>query len=71
MKPDEVPAGGTARKKSKKVCVRKGSFTEDLFLTRQGTWDVWEKRARFSSDDLAERFVRLHVEGENWGTFPG
>jgi hypothetical protein len=57
--------------KSKKVCVRKGSLTEELFLTRKGTWDAWEKRARFASDDAAERFVRRHVEGENWGVFPG
>ncbi len=54
-----------------KVCVRKGSLTEELFLTRQGPWDVWEKRARFGSDELAERFVRRYVEGENWGIFPG
>ena len=59
------------RPKSRKVCVRKGSLTEELYLTRQGTWDVWEKRARFSSDDAAEGFVRRHVEGENWGIFPG
>ena len=39
----------------KKVCVRKGSLTEELYLTRQGTWDVWEKRARFDSDEEAER----------------
>ena len=50
MKPDEAPAYGSARKKPKKVCIRKGSFTEDLYLTRQGTWDVREKRARFSSE---------------------
>jgi hypothetical protein len=65
MKPDEGPACGSARKKSKKVCIRKGSFTDDLYLTRQGTWDVWEKRARFSSDDAAEQFTRRHVEGKN------
>jgi hypothetical protein len=59
------------RKKSEKVCVRKGSLTEELYLTRHGTWDVWEKRARFDSDDAAERFVRRHVEGEDWGIFPG
>ncbi len=59
------------RKNSRKVCVRKGSLTEELFLIRQGTWDVWEKRARFASDDAAERFVRQHVEGDNWGIFPG
>ncbi len=59
------------RRKSEKVCVRKGSLTEELYLTRQGTWDVWEKRARFDNDDAAERFVRRHVEGENWGIFPG
>ncbi len=59
------------RRKFGKVCVRKGSLTEELYLTRQGTWDVWEKRARFSSDEAAERFVRRHVEGENWGIFPG
>jgi hypothetical protein len=59
------------RPKSTKVCVRKGSLTEELFLTRQGTWDVWEKRARFASNDAAERFVRRHVAGENWGIFPG
>ena len=58
-------------RKSGKVCVRKGSLTEDLYLTRQGTWDVWGKRARFASDEVAERFVRKHVEGENWGIFPG
>ena len=57
--------------KSPKVCVRKGSLTEELYLTRQGTWDVWKKRARFGSDEEAERFVRQHVEGENWGIFPG
>ena len=57
--------------KSKKVCVRMGSLTEELFLTRKGTWDVWEKRARFASDDAAEKFVRRHIEGENWGIFPG
>ena len=72
MKPDEEPDCGSARKKSRKVCVRKGSFTfEDLYLTRQGTWDVWEKRARFSSDDAAEQFVRRLVKDENWGIFPG
>ena len=59
------------RKKSEKVCVRKGSLREDLYLTRQGTWDVWEKRARFANDDAAEQLVRRHVEGENWGIFPG
>ncbi len=59
------------QKNSRKVCVRKGSLTEDLYLTRQGAWDVWEKRARFASDDVAERFVRQHVQGENWGIFPG
>ena len=59
------------RRKSEKVCVRKGSLTEELFLTRQGTWDVWEKRARFNNDDEAEQFVRQHIEGENWGIFPG
>jgi hypothetical protein len=58
------------RKRSEKVCVRKGGL-EDLYLTRQGTWDVWEKRARFNSDEAAERFVRRHVKGENWGIFPG
>jgi len=57
--------------KTVKVCVRKGSLVEDLYLTRQGTWDEWEKRARFASQDAAERFVRKHVEGENWGLFPG
>ena len=59
------------RKRSEKVCVRKGSSVDDLYLTRQGTWDMWEKRARFSSDEAAERFVRQHVAGENWGIFPG
>jgi len=58
------------RKRSEKVCVRKGGL-EDLYLTRQGTWDAWEKRARFNSDEAAERFVRRHVAGENWGLFPG
>ena len=58
------------RRKSTKVCVRKGSLTEELFLTRQGNWDAWEKRARFGSQEAAERFVRRHVEGENWGIFP-
>jgi len=54
------------------MCVRKGSLTaEDLYLTRQGDWDVWEKRARFASDDAAEKSVRRRVEGENWGIFPG
>jgi len=57
--------------KPTKVCVRKGSLSEDLYLTRQGTWDAWEKRARFASQDTAERFVRKHVQGENWGLFPG
>ena len=59
------------RKSSTKVCIRKGSLIEDRYLTRQGTWDVWAKRARFSSDDAAERFVRKHVEGNDWGLFPG
>jgi hypothetical protein len=59
------------RQKSRKVCVRKGSLTEELFLTPQGTWNVWEKRARFDDDAEAERFVRQHIEGENWGIFPG
>jgi hypothetical protein len=59
------------RRKSGKVCIRKGSLTEELYLTRQGTWDVWEKRARFDSDEEAERFVCRHVEGQNWGIFPG
>ena len=59
------------RRKSGKVCVRKGSLTEELYLTRQGTWDVWKKRAGFGSDEAAERFVRQHVTGENWGIFPG
>jgi hypothetical protein len=53
------------------LCVRKGSLTEDLYLTRQGTWAAWKQRARFASDEAAERFVRKHVEGENWGIFPG
>jgi hypothetical protein len=57
--------------KPTKVCVRKGSLVEELYLTRQGTWDAWERRARFASQDAAERFVRRHVEGENWGLFPG
>jgi hypothetical protein len=59
------------RQKPGKVCVRKGSLTEELYLTRQGTWDTWEKRKRFDDDEEAERFVRRHVEGENWGIFPG
>ncbi len=59
------------RPKPAKVCVRKGSLAEELYLTRKGTWDVREKRARFASDDAAERFVRRHVTGENWGIFPG
>jgi hypothetical protein len=59
------------RPKPTRVCVRNGSFVEDLFLTRQGTWDRWEKRARFASQEAAERFVRKHVDGENWGLFPG
>jgi hypothetical protein len=59
------------RKKSRKVCVRMGSLTEEKYLTRHGTWDVWEKRARFANDDTAEQFVRQHVTDENWGIFPG
>ena len=59
------------RTSSRKLCVRKGSLTEDLYLTRQGTWAAWKQRARFASDEAAERFVRKHVEGENWGIFPG
>ncbi len=27
--------------------------------------------ARFNSDEAAETFVRRHVEGEDWGLFPG
>ena len=61
----------SAAEKSGKVCIRKGSLREDLYLTRQGTRDVWEKRARFADDDAAEQLVRRHVEGENWGIFPG
>jgi hypothetical protein len=57
--------------KPTKVCVRKGSLVEEKYLTRQGTWDEWEKRARFASQDAAERFVREHVTGEDWGLFPG
>ncbi len=57
--------------KPTKVCVRKGSLVEELCFTRQGTWDAWERRARFASQEAAERFVRQHVEGENWGLFPG
>jgi hypothetical protein len=58
------------RRNSKKVCVRKGGL-EDLYLTRQGIWAAWKQRARFASDEAAERFVRRHVKGEDWGIFPG
>jgi len=60
-----------SRPRSGKTCVRLGSLTQDLYLTREGKWDRWEKRARFSSDEAAERFVRRYVAGENWGIFPG
>ena len=57
------------RQKSDRVCIRKASLTEDLYITRQGKWDVWEKRGWFDSDDEAEQFVRQYVVGENWGIF--
>lgn len=60
-----------AEDRKRPVCVRKGSLKEDLYLTCQGTWDVWEKRAKFASDEVAEQFVRRYVTGENWGIFPG
>ena len=66
-----VQQAGHPRRKTEKLCVRKGGLREELYLTRQGAWDQWEKRARFSSQEAAERFVRKHVRGEDWGLFPG
>lgn len=54
-----------------KYVVRKGSLTgPELFLQKSGKWGPSYSRAyRGSSQDAAERFVRRHVSGEDWGLF--
>ena len=58
--------------KSKKVCVRKGSLTEESVPHSDKALGTYGRSGRrFASDDAAEKFVRRHIEGENWGIFPG
>lgn len=51
--------------------IRQGSFTEDRYLKRDGTWGAWDEAAKFSTQDAAERFVEKHkaTVGDNYGIF--
>lgn len=41
-----------------KYRMRKNSLLEDVYLGRNGAWTTWERAARFSSQDVAERIAK-------------
>jgi hypothetical protein len=40
--------------------IRKGSFTQNLYLSRAGEWVHWRDAAKFRSQAAAEKFARKH-----------
>lgn len=60
-----------AKRKYAKVVVRKGSLTENLFLTRNCGWTAdWKKAARFATQAAAITAARRCKVGANYGLFP-
>jgi hypothetical protein len=54
--------------KARRVRVRKGSLTEDLYLQRDGRWGPWKTARVFSDEDAAEKAcAKLKIT--NYGLF--
>lgn len=51
-----------------KIRIRKGSFTEELYLSRTGKWVRWQDAAIFYSQTAADRFAQQHGI-TNYGLF--
>ena len=49
--------------------IRKGSLTENLYLTKDGTWANWAKAKKFTTQDAADKFAQKHGIGKNYGLF--
>mgnify|MGYP005872068569 CR=1 FL=1 len=51
-----------------KLRIRKGGFTEGLYLSRTGNWVRWRDAAVFHSQTAADRFALQHGI-TNYGLF--
>ncbi len=43
-----------------KFRIRKGGFTEELYLSRTGNWVRWQWAAIFRSQSAADQFAKRH-----------
>ncbi len=60
-----------AKRKYARVVVRKGSLTENLFLTRDCGWTAdLRKASKFATTEAAQAAVRRCHVGSNYGLFP-
>jgi len=48
------------KRKPERIRIRKGGFREELYLSRNGTWEKWQDAAVFSSQEAADRFAEKH-----------
>jgi hypothetical protein len=52
-----------------KYTIRRGGFGQQPYLSRAGTWVMWQEAAKFATQELAAAHAEKCQIGDNYGLF--